>query len=247
MLIPSVNFRRSVAHDYIPFQTSSLRFLYMYNGFSHRTPPRFRDAGLPWSVPGDSGIDGANAEEGALRRYRKVGRNDRWTNTGTIAVPGGDGHDYSPTLCHVEPGNILVTDGPGGRTRTKAGSIHSLTDKGFCRARESRRTTIESLPLVEPSGMEPRLVGFPAAEHCDDVGSQPYKPETGDETYGRWGESGRRTRPNANTADSDPVASGCGGSNSLLKPARPVRGGRVKGMSRDHVGLLMLGRSSLQV
>jgi hypothetical protein len=162
-------------------------------------------------------------EEKTLCHRREVGRHDRWT--GAIVGPGGDYYDYSPVLGTVDAGTILVTDGLSARTGTKAGSMRSSADVGFS---ESSLRKIKQLPLGRRSNeMEPWLVGFPATE---DAGNQPCEPETGNGKGGKRGESGRRARPNTNTADVIPTASEDSDSDPLSQSTGPVRSDRVEGV-----------------
>ena len=188
----------------------------------------------------NSEIDDVDVEEGALRHcHLKVGSCDRWKSSSTIAVPGDDGRDSRSIPGYDETGNALIAGELRAKTSTNAGSIHSPTAGsihsptavGFFRVRESPRTvTIESLALGSSGAMEPRLVGFPAAGRRDDAGNQPCEPEAGDGKDGRWGESGRRTRPSANAASVNPVAGDGGGSNSLSQRAGSVRNDRIEGV-----------------
>lgn len=165
-----------------------------------------------------------------LRHHRKVDRHDRWTSTCTIAVPGGDSYDYCSALGHAETGNILVTDGLSAKTRPQIGHGRPPADAGFSRSRERPRTMkIESLPLGRSGETELRPVGFPAAEQRHEVGIPLCPPEEGNGKDGKWGESGGRTLPNANTADTSQIASDGDGSDSNLQRAGPVQNDRVEG------------------
>lgn len=191
-------------------------------------------------------------EERILCYRRKVDGHDRWTSTYTIVVPTGDSHDYSPVLGTVDTGTISVISGPSARMGTKAGSIHSSADVEFHHAGESpRRRKIEWLLLGRSSKMEPRPVGFPV---MGDAGDQPWEPETGNGKGGKWGESGRRTRPNININTLDLITI-MNEDNSLdSQITRPVRNDRAEGVfncskfsPRGHVSLLTPYTLSLQV
>lgn len=208
------------AQGHIPFQTLLLPFLDVCGSFSRRTS-RFYDTGSLRSPPENSRFDDMNIEEKTLRHRQEVDHHDRWTNTCTIVVPGGDGHDYSPPLGTIDAGTTLETDGLSAGTGTKAGSVQLSPGVGFYRTSESPRG------LGGFSEMELQPVGFPAA---DDAGNQPCEPETGRRKGGIWGERGRWARPSTNTADMIPITSEDSGSNSVLRSAGPFRSDQVEGV-----------------
>ena len=204
--------------------------LYLWRFLTSCSPPsRFCDAGLLQSPLENSKSDDTSMEEKTLRHRREVDSHGRWTGNCVIVVPGGDSYDRGPALGTVDTGTILVTDEPSVTAGTEAGSIHSSTDVGPYRACGSNQRTIEWLPPGRSGGMEPRLlVRFPTA---GDAGDQPHESETGNGKDGKWGEGGRRTRPNTSTADMVPIATGGSGLESLLQSVGPVRSDRIEGVS----------------
>lgn len=131
---------------------------------------------------------------------------------------------------HTETGSILMTGGLSVETGPQPGYGHPPGAVGLCSAQEHPRAMeIGPLLLGKSGETELRLAGYPLAEQRHDAIISLCEHEEWDGKDGKWGESGRRTLPNTNTADANQIASDGCGSNSNLQRAGPVQNDRVEG------------------
>ena len=195
---------------------------------SHTLPP-FCNAGLSQSLPETSRINDVGVREETLRHRR----NDGWSGTPTIVVPGSGGRDPSPALEDAKSGGVSVFDGLNAVTTTSAGRGSSPAAVGFCRARKYPRTTAPLL-LGRPDKVEKLVVGSPATEQRGDAGNHQVEAEEKTRKDGKWSESGHRTATNTNLNINLSESDG-GGSNSKPQRGEPVQNDRVDGVYFDQI------------